>query len=257
MRTYRQLFGLGTSAFVAVILSSITYAGDPLSDSLLVERNSQADARCKLTVAAATPTRVGDIAKVEVRWCGEELQHQVLVYDTGGQLVSTAMCCDEYAKVELTLLPDRTGEIDLVVATSGFEPLDDREDFSIEIFQAISGHRIAAIWSESPPTFLNSDHLPGFSEIVFTRDIFGIRRYDAPVWPVVMNVRRGLVFIPLKEHHHVLHLSLSESRKILQRWEKICTFPEATPCPLDGSVKRLEAQISALEVLLGVSPAPH
>ena len=254
-RTSRQLSGLGISAFVAVFcLLGIFHADGSLAQSAPIEPNGQGGTRCKTVAFDTAPTGTSDAERVEIRWCSEELQHKVLIYGSDGRLVSTAACCLGLGvKVTISLLPDPNGKTDLVVATSGFE-----EGYSIEIFQADSGRRIAKIWSESSPKFLEPDGDRETVEIVFTRDIFGIRRYDAPAWPVIVTVRRGLVVVPLNESVHVLRSSHAEAQRVLEEWKEICKAFEPDPCPFTFSraTKRLEAQVSALEVLMSASQAP-
>lgn len=257
----RQLSGLGMSPFVAVFcLLGIFHADRSLAQSPPIDPNRQAGTRCE-TVAfdTAPPGTTSDTERAEIQRCSEELQRKVLVYASDGRLLSTAVCCPWLSVVvTIALLPDPNGKADLVVVTSGFEPLDDEEDYSIEIFQADSGRRIAMIWSESPPKFLHPDGDRETVEIVFTRDIFGVRRPGAPGWPVIAAVRRGLVIVPLKESVHVLRSSHAEARRVLEEWKEICKAFEPDPCPLTfiRAAKRLEAQVAALEILMGVSPVP-
>lgn len=257
--TYGLLFSLGMSACIAVLSPCAVYAEeDSLSDLRLVEQERQTDTRPEAIAIDAALAITSDIGKVEARFIPEELHYDVLIYGPGGQLLSTTTCCSwEGAKVTFSLLSDPKGETDLVVATSGLDPLDDEEDFSIEVFQAVSGRRIGEIWSESPPVFLEPRGERETVGMVFTRDIFGIGRPDAPVWPVVVNVRRGLVFVPLHDHLDVVRSSLEESRSALERWREICRFPDMQPCPFSKAARRLEAQISALESLVGGSAAAH
>ena len=253
-RTSRQLSGLGISAFVAVFcLLGISHADDSLAQSPPVEPSRQAGTRCKTVAFDTAPTGTSDAERVEIQWCSEEeLPHKVLVYGSDGRLMSTAACCRwQGVKVTISLLPDPNGKTALVVATSGFE-----EDYSMEIFQADSGRRIAQIWSDSPPSFLHPDGDRETVEIVYTRDIFGIRRFDAPGWPVIVAVSGGLVVVPLTERVHVLRSSHAEAQSVLERWKELCKWFEPDPCPFIRAAKRLEAQMSALEILISESQAP-
>ena len=254
-RTSGELRGLAIAAIFSLLLPGVSHAERPLPGSPSIERDSRTGTGCKAIVADIGPTAGARTGHVELRWCGEKLHHEVLIYDPHGGLISAAVCCPGLGvKVTLAVLPDPQGESDLVIATSGLDPLDDEENFSVEIFHAESGRRIGEIWSQSPPDFLGLDAERDTAEIVVTRDIFAIGQPDAPVWPVVVKVSRGVVLVPLGDRLHVLRSTLVESRGTFEKWKRTCGAFDSMPCPLDTASRRLEAQINALEALVGALP---
>ena len=254
--TYGFLFSMGICACITVLFPCGVHAEeDSLSGLRLVEQECPTDTRREAIAIDAALAITSDIGKVEARFIPGDWRYDVLIYGPGGQLLSTTTCCSlEGAKVTFSLLSDPKGETDLVVATSGIDPSNE-EHFSIEVFQADSGRRIGEIWSVSPPVILEPGGERETVGMVFSKDIFGIGRPDAPAWPVVVNVRRGLVFVPLHDHLDVVRSSLEESRSALESWREFCR--DMQPCPFNKAARRLEAQLSALESLVGASAATH